>query len=446
MNKVAILGVGESGIGAALLAKNKGAKVFVSDKNFIKTNFKNQLIENNIEFEELKHDLVLPFSPDLVIKSPGISNNSAVVRNFIQNNVEVISEIEFASNYTNSNIIGVTGSNGKTTTSMMIYKIIKDANLSVEIAGNIGKSFSSKILGAKKDNYVLELSSFQLEGIIHFKPSIAVITNLSKDHLDRYNYEFDKYIEAKFKIIKNQRPEDYLIYDSDDTEINKYINKNISKINSTLLPFSLKKKIGNGTYIKDNNIIITIDKKTTIMPTDNFTLLGKHNLKNAMAAATVGQLLKIRKDTIRKSLEHFQAVEHRLEYVLKINKVNYINDSKATNVNATYFALDSMNSPTVWIVGGVDKGNNYEELFSLVHEKVKAIICLGKENSKIIKNFENTVEYIVETQSMSEAIKIAYKIAKPDDNVLLSPACASFDLFEDFEDRGRQFKNEIRKL
>jgi UDP-N-acetylmuramoylalanine--D-glutamate ligase len=293
-------------------------------------------------------------------------------------------------------------------------------------------------------NYVLEISSFQLDDIVDFKPHIAIITNITPDHLDRYDYKFENYIASKFRIAMNQTQDDYLIYDSDDEVITNWLIDH--PVQSTALPFSLKKVIENGAYLEKENIKITIDNNQIIMPTANLALEGNHNIKNAMAASTVAHLLKIRKQTIRESLENFQGVEHRLEHVLKINKVHYINDSKATNVNATYYALESMDAPTVWIVGGIDKGNNYEELFPFVNEKVKAIICLGVDNEKLLNAFGNMVDIIVETQFMSEAVKIAYKIAEAGDNVLLSPACASFDLFENYEDRGRQFKDAVRNL
>ena len=443
---ILVLGSGESGVGSALLAKSKGLPVFVSDSSLIKKVYKELLIKNEINFEEKGHLHATTLDIDYVIKSPGIPDSSEIVQQLINKNIQVISEIEFAYKFIDAKIIGVTGSNGKTTTSSLIYEILINADFDVDIAGNIGTSFATKINDKQKKNYVLELSSFQLDGIVKFNPHIAVMTSLSPDHLDRYEDNYENYINSKFNIIKNQTAADYFIYDSEDLQIIKFIKNNSEKIKSTLLPFSISKTKESVTYIEDKNIISIINKKKLIMPTNNFPLIGTHNLKNAMAATTVANLLKIRKDTIRKSLEHFQAVEHRLEHVLKINKVNYINDSKATNVNAAYYALDSMESSTVWIVGGIDKGNKYEELFSLVNEKVKAIICLGKDNKKIIENFENLVEYITEVKTMSEAVKEAYSIAKSNDSVLLSPACASFDLFKNYEDRGRQFKAEVRKL
>jgi UDP-N-acetylmuramoylalanine--D-glutamate ligase len=443
---ILVLGSGESGVGSALLAKSKGLSVFVSDSSLIEKNYKELLLKNDIQFEENGHEQANKLNVDYVIKSPGIPNTAAIIKELIHKQIQIISEIEFASKFTDATIIGVTGSNGKTTTTTIIYEILKSENTDVDIAGNIGVSFASKVAASNTKNYVLELSSFQLDGIIDFNPHIAIMTNLSPDHLDRYNNSFENYIKSKFNIIKNQSEKDYFIYDLEDVKIVEFIKKNIHKIKSNLLPFSTTKTIDSVTYLEDKNIISIINKNKIIMPTNNFPLIGTHNLKNAMAATTVANLLKIRKETIRKSLEHFQAVEHRLEHVLKINKVNYINDSKATNVNAAYYALESMQSSTIWIVGGIDKGNKYEELFSLVNEKVKAIICLGKDNKKIFENFENLVEYITEVKSMSEAVKEAYSIAKSNDSVLLSPACASFDLFKNYEDRGEQFKAEVRKL
>jgi UDP-N-acetylmuramoylalanine--D-glutamate ligase len=443
MERLVILGGGESGVGTALLGKNKGFEVFVSDKGTIKEKYKQVLIHNDIEWEESNHSEAKILNADLIMKSPGIPDKAPLVKQIREKGIPVVSEIEFASNFTEATIIGITGSNGKTTTATLTHHILKQ-ELNVGLAGNIGDSFAKQILEKDYENYVLEISSFQLDDIVDFKPHIAVITNITPDHLDRYDYKFENYIASKFRITQNQTKKDYLIYDGDDEVINEWLKNN--SIHSTLLPFSLTKIIDNGAYLENNNIKITIDNNQIIMPTTNLALEGKHNIKNAMAAATVAHLLNIRKQTIRESLENFQGVEHRLEHVLKINKVQYINDSKATNVNATYYALESMETPTVWIVGGQDKGNNYEELFSFVNEKVKAIICLGVDNEKLLNTFGNIVDIIVETQFMSEAVKIAYKIAEAGDTVLLSPACASFDLFENYEDRGRQFKAAVRNL
>ena len=438
-----ILGGGESGVGTALLGKEKGYEVFVSDNQKIKEKYKQVLIHNEIEWEDGKHTEVKILNADIVMKSPGIPDKVALIKQIHKKGITVVSEIEFASKFTNATIVGITGSNGKTTTATLTHHILKQ-ELNVGLAGNIGDSFAKQILEEDFKNYVLEISSFQLDDIIDFKPKIAIITNITPDHLDRYDYKFENYIHSKFRIAMNQTKDDYLIYDADDEVITNHLKNN--PVQSILLPFSLEKIIENGAYLDKNNIKITINNNQIIMPTSNLTLEGKHNIKNAMAASTVAHLLKIRKQTIRESLENFQGVEHRLEQVLKINKVQYINDSKATNVNATYYALESMGAPTVWIVGGVDKGNNYEELFSFINEKVKAIICLGVDNEKLMNTFGNMVDVIIETQFMSEAVKIAYKVADAGDNVLLSPACASFDLFENYEDRGRQFKNAVRNL
>ncbi len=444
MKRLVILGGGESGVGTALLGKQKNYEVFVSDYGEIKKKYKEVLLYNEIEWEEKQHSLDKILNADVVVKSPGIPDKVEVVKLLDSKGISVISEIEFASQYTNANIIGITGSNGKTTTTMLTHHILKEAGLSVGMAGNIGDSFAKQVAENNVEHYVLELSSFQLDGIVNFKPEIAVITNITPDHLDRYDYKFENYIASKFRIVMNQTKDDYLIYDADDEVIEAYLKEH--SIQSTLLPFSLTKKLDQGTYLENKNIKINIDNSQIIMPTANLALEGKHNIKNAMAASTVAQLLRIRKNTIRESLENFQGAEHRLEQVLRINKVQYINDSKATNVNATYYALESMEAPTVWIVGGQDKGNNYESLFPFVNKNVKAIICLGVDNKKLFENFGNMVDIIVETQYMSEAVKIAYKIAEAGDNVLLSPACASFDLFENYEDRGRQFKDAVRKL
>jgi UDP-N-acetylmuramoylalanine--D-glutamate ligase len=443
MKRLVILGGGESGVGTALLAKAKGYEVFVSDKGIIKEKYKDVLIHNAIEFEDEQHTESIILNADIVMKSPGIPDKTLMVKAIREKGILVVSEIEFAAKFTNATIVGITGSNGKTTTATLTHHILKQ-ELEVGLSGNIGDSFAKQILEHNYDNYVLEISSFQLDDIVDFKPHIAVLLNITPDHLDRYDYKFENYIESKFRIAMNQTKDDYLIYDADDEVINQWLQTH--PIQSTLLPFSLTKVIENGAYLDKTDIKITIDNNQIIMPTANLALEGKHNIKNAMAASTVAHLLKIRKQTIRESLENFQGVEHRLEHVLKINKVQYINDSKATNVNATYYALESMETPTIWIVGGVDKGNNYEELFPFVNEKVKAIICLGVDNEKLMHNFGNMVDVIVETQFMSEAVKIAYKLAESGDTVLLSPACASFDLFENYEDRGRQFKDAVRNL
>ncbi|WP_417874569.1 UDP-N-acetylmuramoyl-L-alanine--D-glutamate ligase [Xanthomarina gelatinilytica] len=441
--RLVILGGGESGVGTALLGKAKGFEVFVSDKNKIKEKYKDVLIHHEIEWEEETHTESKILNANLVMKSPGIPERVPLVKQLREQGVPIVSEIEFAAKFTQATLVGITGSNGKTTTASLTHHILKQ-ELEVGLAGNIGDSFAKQILEKNYPNYVLEISSFQLDDIVGFKPHIAIITNITPDHLDRYNYEFERYIASKFRIAENQTKADYLIFDADDPVIVDWLEKH--PVQSTLLPFSLVKKIENGAYLENKTIKITIDNNSIDMPTKDLALEGNHNIKNAMAASTVAHLLRIRKQTIRESLENFHGVEHRLENVLKINKVQYINDSKATNVNATYYALESMDAPTVWIVGGQDKGNNYQELFQFVNEKVKAIICLGLDNQKLMENFSSMVDVIIETQSMSEAVKIAYKLAESGDNVLLSPACASFDLFENYEDRGRQFKEAVRNL
>ncbi len=442
--KIAILGAGESGVGTAILAKKQGYEVFVSDFGKVKDKYKNALNDLGVEWEEGRHFEERILSADVVMKSPGIPEKAPMVRKLIEKGIRVISEIEFASKYSSAKVIGITGSNGKTTVTKWIYHILKNAGLSIGMAGNVGDSYAKQVAEENFDWYVLELSSFQLDGIIDFRPHIAVLTNITPDHLDRYEYKLENYIASKFRITMNQTEEDYFIYDADDELSTEWLYKN--KIKATKLPFSLHNKMENGAYVEDNNIKIITPNSQFIMPTSSLALEGKHNTKNAMAASTVAQLLRIRKETIRASMENFQGVEHRLEKVLKINNVMYINDSKATNTNATYYALESMESETIWIVGGVDKGNNYAELLPLVNEKVKAIICLGVDNAKIFDAFGNCVEHMVETQSMAEAVSMAYKFADKGNVVLLSPACASFDLFENYEERGRAFKNAVRNL
>lgn len=442
--RLIILGAGESGVGSAILGKKKGYEVFVSDFGKIKETYKEVLIHHEIEWEEGGHTEDKILKADVVMKSPGIADTIPIVKRLIEQGVEVISEIEFASRFTDAKIIGITGSNGKTTTATMTYEILKQGGLPVALGGNIGTSFAEQVATGGYDPYVLELSSFQLDGIKMFRPHIALLMNITPDHLDRYDNDFEKYVASKFRIAMNQTEDDYFIYDADDEVITSWMEKH--PIRSQLVPFSVEKKLETGGCIENDNIKITIDNNLFIMPIATLSLQGTHNVKNAMAASAVAQLLKIRKDTIRECMEHFQAVEHRLEKVLTINKVTYINDSKATNVNATFYALESMETPTVWIVGGVDKGNDYEPLLPLVNEKVKAIICIGVDNDKIVNAFGNIVEMMIETHSMDDAVQVAYRVADKGETVLLSPACASFDRFENYEDRGNQFKAAIRKL
>ncbi|CAI8335742.1 MAG: UDP-N-acetylmuramoylalanine--D-glutamate ligase [Polaribacter sp. SA4-10] len=439
-----VLGGGESGVGAAILGKQKGFEVFVSDKGGIARRYKEILLQNNINFEEEKHTENKILKGTVVVKSPGIPDSIPLVLKLKEKGISVISEIEFAAKYTTATLVGITGSNGKTTTALLTQFILKNAEINSGLAGNIGDSFARQVATQSYDNYVLELSSFQLDGIVDFNSHIAILTNITPDHLDRYEDDFNKYIESKFRITKNQTASDYLIYDADDEAINTWLQKNSTK--ATLIPFSLEKQLEYGAFIKDNNIIININKETIQMPISTLSVKGKHNTKNAMAATMAAQLLKVRKESIKESLENFEGVEHRLEHVAKIRGVEYINDSKATNVNAAFYALECMDKNTVWILGGVDKGNDYADLLPLVREKVKAIVCLGIENDKIIQTFGNVVEMIVETAGAEEAVKVAQKLAESGDAVLLSPACASFDLFDNYEDRGRQFKQAVRSL
>ncbi|WP_276378569.1 UDP-N-acetylmuramoyl-L-alanine--D-glutamate ligase [Flavobacterium sp. H4147] len=442
--RLVVLGGGESGVGTAILGKKQGYDVFVSDFGKIKESYKEVLIINKIAWEEEQHTEDLILNADVVMKSPGIPEKSPIVKKLITAGVKVISEIEFAIPFTDAMTIGITGSNGKTTTTMLTHHLLKYAGLNVGLGGNIGKSFAWQVAENKYDAYVLELSSFQLDGIINYRPDIAIITNISPDHLDRYEYKYENYINSKFRITMNQTESDYLIYDADDEASTEWLKNNKTK--AKLIPFSLTKTFDEGASINNNKMEIKINQEEFTMDTEHIALEGKHNMKNAMAASSVAKLMQIRNATIRESLSNFQGVEHRLEKVLKIQNVQYINDSKATNVNATFFALDSMNVPTVWIVGGVDKGNDYNELMSLVREKVKAIICLGIDNRKIIDAFGDVVDIMVEVNNMSDAVKTAQRLTEKGDAVLLSPACASFDLFENYEDRGKQFKQAVHNL
>ena len=442
--RVVVLGGGESGVGTAILGKKKGYDVFVSDFGKIKENYKDVLNDYEIKWEESQHTEDLLLNADVVMKSPGIPDKAPIVKKMVEKGISVVSEIEFAAPFTKAISIGITGSNGKTTTTMLTYHLLKSAGLNVGLAGNIGKSFAWQVAEENFDSYVLELSSFQLDGILNYKPHIAIITNISPDHLDRYEYKYENYINSKFRITMNQSEDDYLIYDSDDEAISNWLKTNKTK--AKLIPFSLTKQLTEGAFIKNNIMEVLINQEEFKIETETIALEGKHNMKNAMAATSVAKLMQIRKATIRESLSNFQGVEHRLEKVLKIQNVQYINDSKATNVNAAFFALDSMNTPTVWIVGGVDKGNDYNELMALVREKVKAIICLGVDNKKIIDAFGNVVDIMIEVTNMSDAVKMAQKLTEKGDSVLLSPACASFDLFENYEDRGNQFKQAVRHL
>ena len=442
IKNITILGAGESGFGAAMLASKKGYNVFVSDHSYIDDNVKLLFENNSIKFEENEHSFDIIKSSDLIIKSPGIPNSSDIITKIKSLEIPIISEIEFASRNSKSFKICITGTNGKTTTTNLIYNILKTSGLSVGIAGNVGDSFSKMLLSGDKDIYVLEISSFQLDDIKDFKPNISVITNILEDHLDHYEHDFSKYIKAKMKIIMNQDNTDYLVYNSDDKQLVNALDNNNSPVKK--VSFGIENQIKN--LIDNKNNILSNKKKTIMINTEELALKGRHNLLNSMAALTVSDLLKIENEVIRESLTSFSGLPHRLENFLKIQGVNYINDSKATNVNAAYYALDSMTSPTIWIAGGVDKGNDYSQLLPIVREKVKAIICLGIDNNKLLETFTPISEIIVETESIDEAVKIASKIAEKKDNVLLSPACASFDLFKSYEDRGNQFKQAVRNL
>ena len=440
---IIVLGAGESGVGAALLAKAKGYNVFVSDGGEIKQKFSNELQQNEIPFENGGHSWEKISSADLIIKSPGIPNSSEIIQKIKKSGVPVIGEIEFAYQHTKAKIIAITGSNGKTTTTNWMYQVLKNGGLDVEMCGNVGESFARKLANKDSDYYVIEVSSFQLEDTVEFKPHIAVLLNIVADHLDRYEYDINKYAAAKFKIIENLSSSDWFIYNADDKIITTLIKNYALKCN--IAPFSLEKEVVQGGYMNENQIIINI-KNNLIMSIHDLALKGRHNVQNSLASGIAGRILDIRKSSVRESLADFTNVEHRLEFVAKVHGIEFINDSKATNINATWFALESMDKPTVWIVGGVDKGNDYDEIMELVKDKVKAIICLGTDNQKIIEYFENEIENIVEASSALEAVAYAYQLAKKDETVLLSPACASFDLFENYEDRGNQFKQAVRSL
>ena len=444
MAKLVILGAGESGRGAAVLAKHKGYDVFVSDASPIPQQSKSLFDDLEIPYEENKHDEGEILNADMVVKSPGIPEDVPVMQWIRKANIPVKSEIEFAFGYCSAKIIGITGSNGKTTTTMLIYHLLKKAGLNVGIAGNIGKSFAQQVAEKTHDYYVLEISSFQLDDIQLFSPEIAIITNITPDHLDRYKNDFSRYVSAKLAITENQSTHQFLLFNADDPVLINAIQQ--SSTGAQQIPFGFSDDAKAGTHYSNNTITIKEQKQTTMINTTQFPLQGRHNLLNAMAAVTVARLLDVSKESIRESLSSFTSVSHRLEHVLKIQNRTYINDSKATNVNATFYALESMEGPTVWIVGGQDKGNDYTSLLPLVRKKVKAIICLGVNNEKIIESFSPVVDLMVETQSMKEAVKMAHDLAGKKEYVLLSPACASFDLYKNYEDRGNQFKAAVREL
>jgi len=441
---IVVLGAAESGIGSAVLAKVKGYEVFVSDAGKIKDTAKIELSKYAIDFEEERHSEDRILSADLVVKSPGIPESAPIVKALRAKAIHIVSEIEFARPFSKGKTVCITGSNGKTTTTLWIHHILMKAGFDVGLAGNIGQSYAKQVALEDHQWYVLELSSFQLDDMFDFKADIAVLTNISPDHLDRYNYNMDQYVAAKFRILQNMTASDYFIFNADDATIAAWLS--IHSCPATMVPFSIAKPTDFGGYLTDEQLIININKTTTTMSIHELALKGKHNAQNALAAGIAARLLEIRTGLVRESLMDFENVEHRLEFVAKINGIEFINDSKATNINAAWYALESMDKPTVWIVGGVDKGNDYSELEALVKAKVKAIVCLGMENEKIKEAFSGIVDQIVEAKSAKEAVLAAYQLANNEDAVLLSPACASFDLFKNYEDRGNQFKQAVRGL
>lgn len=443
--RIVILGAGESGVGAAMLAQKEGFEVFVSDFGVIPQRYKVQLQELNIRFEEQQHTAEEIMKAVEVIKSPGIPETAGIVKALKSKKIPVISEIEFAKRYTNAKTICITGSNGKTTTTLLTYHILKRAGLNVGLAGNIGNSFAAQVATADFDWYVLEISSFMLDDMYDFKADVAVLLNITPDHLDRYDYKLANYAASKMRITRNQEPDDVFIYCADDEETLKILQR--TKFHAKPYPFSIRKKIEAGAYLETNNIHININLNDPLtMSITELALQGKHNIYNSMASGIVAKVLDIRNSTIRESMGDFKNVEHRLEHVAKISGVDYINDSKATNVNSTWYALESVGADVILIMGGVDKGNDYEMLRDMVKQKVRAIVCLGKDNKRIHEAFEDDVEIIVNTFSAHEAVQVAYHLAKKGNTVLLSPACASFDLFNNYEDRGNQFKAAVKEL
>jgi UDP-N-acetylmuramoylalanine--D-glutamate ligase len=443
--KIVILGAGESGVGAALLAKQKGYSVFVSDATTIKPIYQTELEANSIPFESGTHDIERILDADEVMKSPGIPEKNELVKQIRAKGIPVISEIEFGYRYKgDSKIVAITGSNGKTTTTSLLYHICKTAEQDVAIVGNIGFSFARQIAVDPKKLYVIEVSSFQLDDIKSFRPDIAILLNITEDHLDRYNYQFEYYIKSKFRIIENQTETDCFIYCIDDEVVVKHLE--LLTTNTNLLPFSMKQELKKGAYIKNEQMMLKIQEERVTMSIYDFALKGKHNAYNTMAASIAASTLGIRKEKIREAVSNFHNLEHRMEFVATVKGVDFINDSKATNVNSTWYALESMQKPTILILGGVDKGNDYALVADLVKEKVKAIICMGTDNSKLIEFFKDKVEQIIEVDSAKKAVNASFKLAEKGDVVLLSPACASFDLFKNYEDRGQQFKESVKEL
>ncbi len=445
INYIAILGGGESGVGAAILAKKKGNKVFLSDSKEIQEKYKSVLIHFEIDFEENGHSLSRLQTADMVVKSPGIPDDIVIIKSLKAKDIPVISEIEFAGKFTNATMICITGSNGKTTTTLLTYHILKNAGLNVGLAGNIGKSFAWQVAEYDFDVYVLEISSFQLDGMFDFKADIAMLLNITPDHLDRYENKFQNYVDSKFRIIQNQSENEAFIYCFDDPVITAALNNR--NITSKIYPFSLHElETDNGAFMKENNIIIKRNKTQFTMTLEQLALQGNHNIYNSMAAGIAARVMDIRNENVKQSLSDFHNIPHRLEHVASIHGIQFLNDSKATNVNSTWYALEYIEKPIVWIAGGIDKGNDYSSIRSLVKEKVRAIVCLGVDNKKLHEEFGDLVENIVDTTSMEVAVVTAYHIANKGESVLLSPACASFDLFDNYEERGNKFKDAVNAL
>lgn len=444
MKRIVILGAGESGAGAAVLAKKEGFDVFVSDMSEIKTQYKSMLNEYGIVWEEKQHTEGLILNADEVIKSPGIPDKAPIIKKLLAQKTSVISEIEFAGRYTNAKMICITGSNGKTTTTMLVYHILKSAGLKVGLAGNVGNSLALQVATASFDYYVVELSSFQLDGMTEFKADIAILLNITPDHLDRYDYNFQNYVDSKFKITQNQTEQDAFIFWENDPVIKAELEKR--NIHSAMYPFAIERSEKTKAFIEQEDLIIKSLKTLFTMPTSDLALQGMHNTYNSMAAGLAASIVDVRKDNIRQSLQDFQGVEHRLEYVATVKNIRFVNDSKATNVNSCWYALQSMKTPVVLILGGTDKGNDYSEIEALVKEKVKTLIFMGLDNKALHTFFDGKVDTIIDVQSMDAAVNEAYKAADGGDTVLLSPCCASFDLFQNYEDRGKQFKNIVRNL
>ena len=446
MSRVVVLGGGESGVGAAVLAKVKGFDVFLSDKGTIEEKYQEDLRKWDVPFEQGGHTEELVLNADEVIKSPGIPGSAPMVRRLEAQGTPIISEIEFAARYDNAKKIYITGSNGKTTTTSLIYYLLQQAGLNVGLGGNIGKSYAYQVATEHFDYYVLEISSFQLDNCYEFRPDIAIITNITPDHLDRYDYQMENYVKAKFRITRNLRPEDCFIFDSDDAITIDHLNKII--LSAKMLPYTQQHEVKQGAFLKDDKIVVRYEDEECDIFLKELALGGKHNVYNSMAAALAAKASGIDNRTIRESLATFQPIEHRLEPVLSIKDVLYINDSKATNVDSAWYALECQTKPVVWIAGGKDKGNDYSVLEELVRQKVKAVVCMGVDNSKLRAAFEGIVgaDHFVETGSADEAVAAASKFAEPGDVVLLSPCCASFDLFKSYEDRGAKFKEAVRRL